>query len=143
MGVRVFACTPIKATCLILPSRLNYSLDICSGSLGGFICPLPQIALNLTQPLVLPDNLDIPELAYTVPNLEAFATIQLIDAKTGARRACVTAKLSNGKSTKQLGVLIGTGAFAVVAILLSWWHTGWNITRSDGTVGPYPSNIPC
>ena len=43
---------------------------------------------------------------------------------SGEVAACLQATLSNGKSTRQIGVAIGTGVFTLVALLVGLFHNG-------------------
>lgn len=102
--------------------------------------PRPWLTLAVepvTAPLILPDSLrsQIPSIAYTVPDLQAFATVRIVDTVTSVRHLSLTAQLSNGHTTRQVGVLIATAVFALIAILLSWFHTGWYICRSELNLG--------
>ena len=65
----------------------------------------------------------IPSIAYTVPNLEAYARIELIRDNSGEVAACLQATLSNGHSTRQKAVAWATGIFTLVALLIGLLHT--------------------
>lgn len=64
-----------------------------------------------TYPIPAQYTDDIPGLAYTVPNLEAYARVQLLRQETGEVAACLQATLSNGKTTKHKAVAIASGVF--------------------------------
>lgn len=73
----------------------------------------------------------LPSIAYTVPDLQAYARVQFTDVNTNTVVACIQATLSNGWSTRVPAVLWATAGVAVLAVLVSWFHTAWNISRSD------------
>lgn len=106
-------------------SPVNITIDLCS-ILSGVLCPLPKYHFKGSQTLQLPSTVDtsiVPGIAYFVPDLEGFAQLMLIDAKTGDLKACVQATLSNGKSMRQAAVSWGTGAVAFVLLLLAIWQS--------------------
>lgn len=101
---------------------INVSIDICS-LFGGALCPLPLYTFNGSDSLSLPKNLDIqsqiPDIAYHIPDLEAYAQLTLTDVKSGDVKACLQTTLSNGWSTHQYAVEWATGAFAIFAFALA------------------------
>lgn len=72
----------------------------------------------------------IPSIAYTVPDLEALATIQLTDVNSGDVVGCVQVTLSNGHTAHQDGVVWGTVALALLALFSSMLHS--IIAKSKG-----------
>ena len=120
---------------------INDTLELCS-YFEGVICPLPQVNFTGeraspemtsakltcpgfgTYPIPSKYTAKLPGIAFTVPNLEAYARITLIRDGSNEVAACLQATLSNGKSTKQIGVAIGTGVFTLLALLIGLWHTG-------------------
>jgi len=89
-------------------ARLRFKL-IC---LGYGTYPIPDTFIT-----------QIPAIAFTVPNLEAYARVQLIRDDTGEVAACIQTTLTNGKSTRHLGVAIATGVFTALALLIGIIHT--------------------
>lgn len=73
----------------------------------------------------LPDDLanDIPGLAWTVPNLEAFARVELISVDNGDVRACLQATISNGLDAEQTAVKWVSGIFTLIAVLVGLVHS--------------------
>ncbi|ORX40576.1 hypothetical protein BD324DRAFT_606460 [Kockovaella imperatae] len=104
---------------------VNLTIPLCS-IFDGIICPLPTVNFTGYGTYPIPEQYtkDIPALAYSVPDLEAYAQLQLIRTDNNQVAACLQATLSNGKSTRQIGVAIGTGVFTLVALLVGLWHTG-------------------
>jgi hypothetical protein len=74
--------------------------------------------------LPLPDSIarDLPGLAWTVPDLEAYARIEMRNVDNGTLQACLQAVLSNGLSAEQTAVKWATGIFTLVAILVGLLH---------------------
>lgn len=99
---------------------INITINLCS-YLQGVLCPLPQINFTGygTYPIAASYTKDIPSIAWTVPDLEAFARITLTNANTGEVAACLQATLSNGLSTKQPAVAWATGMFFLVYLLVA------------------------
>ncbi|KAI8994039.1 TRP-domain-containing protein [Trametes punicea] len=98
---------------------LNITLDICH-LFDGALCPLPLYNFTGSDSISLPQQLNvasqIPDIAYSIPDLEAYAQITLTDVKTGQVKACVQSTLSNGWSTRQFGVQWATGSIALLAL---------------------------
>ncbi|KAJ6475261.1 hypothetical protein C8R47DRAFT_1142811 [Mycena vitilis] len=108
---------------------LNVTIDLCD-VLAGVLCPLPEYTFNGSQSLSLPDSLGvsskIPNIAFQIPDLEAFAQLTLIEVggtSPGEVKACVQATLSNGWSTRQPGVEYSTAALALFALLVAAWQS--------------------
>ncbi|KAJ7262283.1 hypothetical protein B0H12DRAFT_1105108 [Mycena haematopus] len=113
--VNVYGLTPV-----------NVTIDLCS-LLGGALCPLPQYTFNGSQSLALPADLGVsnhvPSIAFSIPDLEAYAQLTLVDVNTGEIQACVQATLSNGWSTRQTGVEWATAALALFTLLVAAWQS--------------------
>ncbi|KAH9942245.1 TRP-domain-containing protein [Epithele typhae] len=105
---------------------LDLTIDICS-LFGGALCPLPVYTFNGSDTISLPDSLDvssqIPGIAYVIPDLEAFAQLNLTDVKTGEVKACLQTTLSNGWSTHQSAVEWATASIALFALVLAIYHS--------------------
>lgn len=102
---------------------INETLNICD-FLQGVICPLPQVNLTGYGTYPIPSGLvNLPGLAYTVPNLEAFARLQLIRTENQEVAACLQATLSNGKTSRYKSIAIATGIFTLVALLIGLFHS--------------------
>jgi hypothetical protein len=78
--------------------------------------------------LALPDSIsrDLPGLAWTVPDLEAFARIEIRNVNDGTLESCLQAVLSNGLSAEQTAVKWAAGMFTLVAILIGLLHACLN-----------------
>ncbi|GJJ06123.1 hypothetical protein Clacol_000312 [Clathrus columnatus] len=105
---------------------INITEDFCT-ILGNAICPLPTYNFTGSATIPLPSSLDVasrvPQIAYKIPDLEAFAQLTLTDINTGDVAACIQATLSNGWSTRQPAVAYTTGGFAIFALISSLLHS--------------------
>lgn len=72
----------------------------------------------------------IPSIAYTVPNIEAYARVQLIRVENNEVAACLQATLANGKTAHQKGVIWASAIFTLVAFLVAIWHTASGTSTS-------------
>ncbi|BEI81044.1 hypothetical protein CcaverHIS002_0202040 [Cutaneotrichosporon cavernicola] len=101
----------------------DQEINLCE-LVSGVLCPLPQVNFTGFGTYPLPDGIQsqIPALAWTVPNLEAYARVELIDVATNETAACLQATLSNGWSTQYKGVKWGTGMFTLAYGLVGLAH---------------------
>lgn len=105
----------------------NVNIDLCSLA-GGILCPLPKYQFSGGGIFPVPRQFSdqIPNIAFTIPDLEAVATLQLTDTSSGSNNdvvGCVQATLSNGHTAKQSGVLWATVGLAFLALFSSLLHT--------------------
>ncbi|ODN94650.1 integral membrane protein [Cryptococcus wingfieldii CBS 7118] len=103
---------------------VNQTLEICD-LLSGVACPLPQVNFSGygTYPIPSRYTQDIPSIGFSVPNLEAYARVELLRVENGEVAACLQATLANGKTTKQRAVVWATAIFTLVAFLVALAHT--------------------
>lgn len=123
---------------------LNYTINLCD-YLEGVLCPLPQInftgkslSMRCTEEesnvcfvsigfgtLPIPEDVlgDIPSLAWSVPNLEAYAQVTLNNVDTNEVAACLTATLSNGWSVQRTEVKWIAAAVVILALLAGFIHS--------------------
>ncbi|ORY33393.1 hypothetical protein BCR39DRAFT_463489 [Naematelia encephala] len=103
---------------------VNDTLELCS-YFEGVICPLPQVNFTGYGTYPIPSKYisSLPGIAYTVPNLEAYARVELIREGSGEIAACLQATLSNGKSTQHKSIAYCTAFFALLALLVGVFHT--------------------
>ncbi|CAK9783002.1 TRP-domain-containing protein [Cutaneotrichosporon oleaginosum] len=101
----------------------DQEINLCE-LVSGVLCPLPQVNFTGFGTYPMPDNIQsqIPSIAWTVPNLEAYARVELIDVSTGETAACLQATLSNGWSTQYKGVKWGTGMLTLASGLVGLAH---------------------
>jgi hypothetical protein len=104
------------------------SLDLKLCDLAKAVCPLPLYNFSGQGRLPIPSSFSskIPTIGYSVPDLEAFAQLELRRVDTGEVAACVSATLSNGWSMRQAGATwaaVGVILFSVVTSVL------WSISR--------------
>ncbi|KAH3903488.1 transient receptor potential ion channel family protein SCDLUD_001128 [Saccharomycodes ludwigii] len=63
---------------------------------------------------------DIPGIAYTVPDIDAFARVNVVDLSDGDKViACIQAFFTNGKTVSQIGVKWATAVVAGLGLLVS------------------------
>ncbi|KAG8736258.1 hypothetical protein FRC10_009534 [Ceratobasidium sp. 414] len=109
---------------------LSLDLNLCN--LASAVCPLPLYNFSGQGTLPIPSSFSskIPSIGYTVPDLEAFAQLELRRVDTGQVAACVSATLTNGWSMRQAGA---TWA-AVGAVLFSIITSGlWSVSQARWT----------
>ncbi|KAL7418404.1 hypothetical protein Q5752_006862 [Cryptotrichosporon argae] len=102
----------------------NKTFDLCS-YFEGVLCPLPQVNFTGYGTYPISSSLiggSIPSLAWTVPNLEAYARVELVNVDTGEVAACLQATLSNGWTTQWKGVKWGSAGLALAALLVGLAH---------------------
>jgi hypothetical protein len=113
---------------------LNLSIDLCS-VLSGVLCPLPTYNFTGSGQYSIPASRipTIPSLAWSVPDIEAVFTIQLLDSSTQNSAACLQVTLTNGLTVGLKSVIwvsavflilsasiaLGTAIFAPSSILLT------------------------
>ncbi|RAL01165.1 transient receptor potential ion channel family protein [Aspergillus ibericus CBS 121593] len=85
---------------------LTKTLDPCEMDLSG-LCPMNAGAIDVPKAVItVPESVvkSIPNIAYTVPDLDANVRIYINSTDTGESITCVEASLSNGKTVYQKGV---------------------------------------
>ncbi|KAK4684763.1 hypothetical protein P7C73_g5403, partial [Tremellales sp. Uapishka_1] len=109
---------------------VNTTVDLCS-ILTGVLCPLPQVNFTGYGTYPVPSKYtkdlttsSLAKLAWSVPNIEAYVRVELINDDTGEIAACLQTTLSNGWSTRQKAVSWATGAITIFALLVGLLHTG-------------------
>ncbi|KAG7098890.1 hypothetical protein E1B28_000790 [Marasmius oreades] len=103
---------------------VNLTLDLCK-VLSGALCKLPIHEFVGQDSLTIPDSFSskIPDIAYKIPDLEAYAQFMLTETDSGRIRACVQATLSNGWSTHQPAVEWSTGGVAIATLIGAIWQS--------------------
>ena len=113
---------------------LNFSIDLCS-VLKGALCPLPTYNFTGSDSLTVPSSINIasliPQIAYSIPDLEAFAQLTLVEPSTGKLRACIQSTVSNGWSARQEAVEWSAGAVSLFALLSALW-----LSRDPSSLAP-------
>jgi hypothetical protein len=112
-------------------SPIEYNLDLCSVA-NGVLCPLPAYSFNGQASYFIPPNYisQIPSIAYSIPDLEASATVRIVDTSTDQEVACLTVFLSNGKTTRHAYVSWIVGAFIILATLVALIHPYYPLAKS-------------
>jgi hypothetical protein len=99
---------------------INQKLDPCNLDLEG-LCPMNAGAWNLTSNFKVDQDVmsKVPDIAYTVPDLDATIRIRIRDTQTHQLLACIEADLSNGHSVEQKAVAWVTAIIAGVGLAAS------------------------
>lgn len=61
----------------------------------------------------------IPNIAYTVPDIDAVVRVLVVDAKTNEQYSCLQASFSNGKTVGQVGVKWASAVIAGLGLLIA------------------------
>ncbi|CAE7173173.1 unnamed protein product [Rhizoctonia solani] len=105
------------------------SLDLNLCDLASAVCPLPLYNFSGQGTLPIPSSFSskIPTIGYTVPDLEAYAQLELLRVDTGEVAACVSATLSNGWSMRQPGATWSAVAVVLFSIVTS---ALWSLSKA-------------
>ncbi|KAJ1020662.1 hypothetical protein NDA16_004055 [Ustilago loliicola] len=100
----------------------SLAINLC-GTLAA-LCPLPNYQFKGSGIFAVPAEFveKIPTIAFTVPNLEAVATVELTDSSNTVV-GCVQATLSNGKTTYQPAAKYAVLGVFLLAVVSSVLHT--------------------
>ncbi|KAG6333566.1 hypothetical protein ID866_5528 [Astraeus odoratus] len=105
---------------------VNFTIDLCS-LFNGALCPLPTYNFSGSDTIPLPSSLGvdqmIPDIAFKIPDLEAYAQLTLTEVGTGVLKACVQATLSNGWSAHQRAVEWTTAGMGLFALCSAVWFS--------------------
>ncbi|KAK4057201.1 hypothetical protein OIO90_001696 [Microbotryomycetes sp. JL221] len=100
---------------------INTTLNLCDVLLG-VLCPLPVYdfvaSATLPLPSVVAQDIDIPGIGFIVPDLEAQATIRLLNVDDLTEAVCLNVKLSNGKSVRYTGISWALAGIVIGAVAL-------------------------
>lgn len=97
------------------------TINPCDDDLDG-LCPMSegQISLPTSNVDIPGDSLSqVPNIAYTVPDLDARVQAYFIRTETNESAACVEAELSNGKTVDQKGVAWTLAVMSGLALVAS------------------------
>ncbi|KAA1092490.1 hypothetical protein PGT21_004731 [Puccinia graminis f. sp. tritici] len=99
---------------------LNLSIDLCS-VLSGVLCPLPTYNFTGSGQYSIPASRipSIPALAWSVPDIEAVFTIELIDSSSRQAAACLQVTLTNGLTVGHKSVAWVSAAFLILSALIA------------------------
>ncbi|MBW0518371.1 hypothetical protein O181_058086 [Austropuccinia psidii MF-1] len=103
-------------------NALNLSIDLCS-ILSGVLCPLPTYNFtgSGTYPLPASRVPSITPLAWTIPDIEAVFTVQMIDTANGQLASCLQVTLTNGLTVGLNSVVWSTASVLILATCLTIW----------------------
>lgn len=108
---------------------INLSANLCD-VLAGALCPLPQYQFDGSFEYILPAsvNIDLPSIAYSVPDLDAYAQVILVNQNTGEEALCLGATLSNGKTVYDRRVQWAVGGLTIAAFIGALIHSFWPLS---------------
>lgn len=119
------------------------TFDPCEGDMKvDQLCPVPAGTFGASGEQSIPDTYiaQIPAIAFSVPDIDSQATMQLKAKDGGTELACITSQVSNGKSLSTTGVSyiaagIAGAALAVggLSALAGAGHAG--VAHSSPTFG--------
>lgn len=78
--------------------------------------------------IFLSRNINLPAIAFSVPDLDAYARIILTDRETGQEALCLGATLSNGKSVYLPEVQWALAGLAIGAFVVALIHSFWPLS---------------
>ena len=115
---KVIAEADILAYGLVI---FNKTIDPCDDEGFSAMCPLNPGPIPLNSNNQLGENIinEVPQIAYTVPDIDVKFRVYLKDRDTRSLVACVEAELSNGQTVDQLGVQWTTAIIAGLGLLAS------------------------
>ncbi|GAA5871275.1 hypothetical protein JCM3774_000898 [Rhodotorula dairenensis] len=122
-------------------NAINTTVELCS-LLGGILCPLPQYDFVGSATIPLPpsvgQDINIPEIGYWIPDLEATATVRLVRVSDGSEAACLRVDLSNGLTVRHGWVSWILGGLVLICVLLStlWFLAGTLAYPAASLVAP-------
>jgi len=112
----------------------------CDGSTKvDQLCPVPKGTFGAKGEQTIPDKFisQIPAIAFSVPDIDSQATMQLKAIDTNQDLACITSQVSNGQSLSTKGVAYVAAGIAGAALLFS----GASALASAGQAGA-PTSSP-
>ncbi|OJJ04570.1 hypothetical protein ASPVEDRAFT_44084 [Aspergillus versicolor CBS 583.65] len=102
------------------------------------LCPVPAGEFSASGSQVIPDDFisQIPSIAFSIPDLDGVAKLQLRSKNDGNDVACIQSELTNGKSVEVPGVSYAAAGMAGAALALS----GLSALGSAGHAGSTSSS---
>jgi hypothetical protein len=117
----------------------NKPFDPCEeGTKVDQLCPVPKGTFGAKGEQTIDAKYleSIPAIAFTIPDIDSQATMQLKAKDGGQDLACITSQVSNGQSLSTTGVQYVAAGIAGAALLL----TGASAFASAGTTGAATSS---
>ncbi|KAF2753662.1 DUF907 domain-containing protein [Pseudovirgaria hyperparasitica] len=104
------------------------------------MCPIPQGHFSASGIQSIPEEYlnKIPAIAFTVPNLDGMATLELKTKDSGEILSCIQSTVNNGKSFDVAAVSYVTAGMAGAALVLSGL-TALGAAGNPGTPTPSPT----
>jgi hypothetical protein len=100
----------------------NKEFDPCEGETKvDQLCPVPAGTFGAQGEQSIPDNImsQIPTIAFSVPDIDSQATMQLTSKEGNTELACITSQVTNGKSLSTTGVSYVAAGIAGAALAVS------------------------
>ena len=122
----------------------NTDIDPCASKELAGVCHMQP------GPITISSNLDfspeavsqIPSIAYTIPDLDATVRIKIASkANPDIIKACVEARLSNGKTVEQKGVSWATAVVAGTALVVSAVVAGLGHDNTAAHIAAYALSL--
>ncbi|KAJ4383298.1 hypothetical protein N0V86_001343 [Didymella sp. IMI 355093] len=110
------------------------TFDPCEGDMKvDQLCPVPAGTFGASGEQSIPDKYisQIPAIAFSVPDIDSQATMQLTAKDAGTELACITSQVSNGKSLSTTGVSYIAAGIAGAALAVG----GLSALAGAGQVG--------
>lgn len=102
------------------------------------LCPVPKGTFSAKGEQTIDEKYlaDIPAIAFSIPDIDSQATMQLKAKDGGSDLACITSQVTNGQSLSTAGVQYIAAGIAGAALIL----TGASAFASAGTTGAATSS---
>ena len=99
---------------------ITKNFDVCSENWKQF-CPVHPGNIEIDSIEYISKDLadEIPGIAYNVPDIDAYAIVNVYDENATQKLACIQVFFSNGKTVSQTGVKWATAVVAGIGLLLS------------------------
>lgn len=100
---------------------IHERIDPCKSSALQQLCPLSTGEIDIISQTQVSGSVvrDIPGVAYTVPNIDAFAIVKVYTNDTDELKACIRADVTNTKTVEQTAVKWVTACLCGAGILVS------------------------
>ncbi|KAK7207330.1 hypothetical protein BZA70DRAFT_10070 [Myxozyma melibiosi] len=98
----------------------SYSFDFCDEGIEE-LCPVPEGSFSASGEVNIPTKYasQIPSIAFSIPDLDGEAKLELNNTDTGDSSACFQSSISNGKTAKIEAVTYASAAIAAGALVVS------------------------
>ncbi|KFY25051.1 hypothetical protein V493_04866 [Pseudogymnoascus sp. VKM F-4281 (FW-2241)] len=122
----------------------NSDIDPCASKELAGVCHMQPGPITITSNLEFGQDVveQIPSIAYTIPDLDATVRIKIASkANPDLIKACVEARLSNGKTVEQKGVSWATAVVAGLALVVSAVVAGLGHDNTAAHIAAYALSL--